>query len=121
MDNESGGIEGPGRRIALGLSDHLDRFAMRRDAQPWWHFAREDPLHWQLYVLELADDPGTTICFNLHGVNVWLGVARAVTPRQRPTDWELLQIREHEIWWPRIEWWDEDVRTSNPFEEEQES
>jgi hypothetical protein len=120
MDNESGAMKAPGRKIALGLSDYLDRFATRRGAEVWWQFAAARPSHWKYYLLEIVDDPSTTICFNLHGVNVWLGVTRAVTPRQTPTDWELLQIREHEIWWPRIEWWDEDDRTSNPFEQEQE-
>jgi hypothetical protein len=116
MDNEIDEGQNVGRRIALGLSERLRQFAMRRRAEPWWEFASEDPLHWKLYVLELVDDPTTTICFNLFGVDVWRGIARAPTPLQTPTDWELLQIYEHEVWWPRIEWWDEDERASNPFD-----
>ncbi|WP_435010998.1 hypothetical protein P12x_002289 [Tundrisphaera lichenicola] len=121
MDNESSGINGPGRKIALGLTAYLRPFAARRGAETWWQFASGNLADWKYYLLEVVDDPGTTVYFNLHGVNVGKGLARAVTPRYSPTDWELLQIREHEIWWPRVEWWDEDIRTSNPFEQEPES
>jgi len=120
LDNEQEGGRIVGRKIALGLTDYLDRFAARHGAEVWRQFAAGDLLNWRFHLLEVADDPVATICFNLRGVDVWRGVARAVTPRHSPTDWELLQIREHQIWWPRIEWWDEDVRTSNPFEQEPE-
>jgi hypothetical protein len=116
LDTEGEEFPIVGRRIALGFEDYLDQFATRQDAEPWIEFAKDDPLNWRFILLELVDDPTTTILFNLHGVDVPLALSRAATGRPTPTDWELFQIHEHPSWWPRIEWWDEDVRVSNPFD-----
>jgi hypothetical protein len=116
MDNEVGESAPVGRKIALGLSDYIFQFAARWNAEIWVEFASEDLLQWKYYLLELADDPGTTIYFNLHGIDVQLGLMRAATGRATPTDWELFQIHEHESWWPRIAWWDHETPASNPFD-----
>ena len=114
MDDEGG--QPAGRRIALGLAESIEEFASRHGAETWEEFAREDPLQWTLVLLELADDPATRIFFNLHNVDVSAGLTRAASGRGTPTDGELLQIHEHPSWWPRVEWWDNELRASNRFE-----
>jgi hypothetical protein len=116
LDNEGVG-RGHGRKIALGLSCSLDHFATQRDAETWEQFSLVDPDDWRFAFLELADDPETMTFFNLRGVNVQAGLIRAANGRGSPTDWELFQIHEHPSWWPRIEWWDQETRVSNPFEQ----
>jgi hypothetical protein len=116
LDNQDEVVDPVGSRIALGLSDYLVPFASRCHAQTWMEFAKADPLSWKLIFLELVDNPSTIIFFNLHNVNVEAGLLRAATGRGSPTDWELFQIYEHDSWWPRIEWWNEESPVSNPFD-----
>jgi hypothetical protein len=116
VDNQGEVRVAGGRRIALGLADYLEAFASRVSAETWQEFAATDPLNWRFAFLEIADDPETIMFFNLHQIDVWLGLTRASTGRATPTDWELFQVQQHEIWWPRIEWWDNEARAPNPFE-----
>lgn len=112
MSNDSGSP----RRIALGLTRHLVDFARRHDAEIWTVFARPHPARWQYYFLEAMDDPLVTVYFNLTGIDVWAGVLRASRRDGGPTDWELLQIQQHDGWWPRIIWRKDGVAVPNPFE-----
>lgn len=106
----------PSRRIALGLTDYLEDFARRHDAETWKQFAEDHPLQWKLAFFEVMNDSAAEVFFNLKNVDVWRGVNRAAAGRGGPTDWELLQIMQHEESWPRIRWYDGDGPRSNPFE-----
>lgn len=86
----------PSRRIALGLTDYLDDFARLHAAETWEQFAGRHPMLWKEVFFEVMNDPTAEVFFNLKGVNVWRGVNRAVVGRGGPTDWELLQIMQHE-------------------------
>jgi hypothetical protein len=106
----------PGRRIALGLEDHLDDFARANSAESWKQFAAIDPMEWKSQFLEVMNDPQAKVGFNLKGVDVWGGVTRASRGAGGATDWELLQIMRNADWWPRIRWMKDGVQVPNPFE-----
>jgi hypothetical protein len=106
----------PSRRVALGIEDHLDDFARANSAESWKQFAITDPMEWKSQFLEVMNDPQTEVLFNLKGVDVWGGIARASRGAGGATDWELLQIMQNEDWWPRIKWMKDGVQVPNPFE-----
>jgi hypothetical protein len=63
------------------------------------------------------NDPNVEVFVNLKSIHVLMGVARAAAGQGGWMDWELLQIREHLNWWPRIRWWkQDDIPADNPFE-----
>ena len=86
LDNDQGEDAPVGRRLALGLSKFLVGFAERRNAQIWTEFARATPLRGRFTLQELADDPSTTIGFNLNRWTSEAGLTRAATGRATPTD-----------------------------------
>jgi hypothetical protein len=106
----------PGRKLALGIEDHLDRFARANAAESWKQFAIVDPMEWKALFIEVMNDPEAEVLFNLEGVDVWGGVTRASRGAGGATDWELLQILRNPDWWPRIRWLKGGVPVPNPFE-----
>ena len=115
MDDEGKGQGGVGRRIALRFSAYAEFFARLHQAETWEQFAVDDPLSWRFIFLEIVDDPATLVFFNLRLVDVAAGLTRVASGPGTTTDWELLQIYEHASWWPRVQWWDEGVQVSNPW------
>jgi hypothetical protein len=55
LDNQGSELQPSGRRIALGLADHLDPFAERIVAETWRLFAAQDLLNWRFTFLEFMD------------------------------------------------------------------
>jgi hypothetical protein len=110
-----GNATGSGERLALGLSKHLERFALEQNAGTWKNFP--NPAKWKTTMLEKLGDPNVKVLFNLEGdVDAWAGASRAARNIGGPTDWELLQIQQHPEWWSRIEWWNGGAPAVNPFQ-----
>jgi len=63
--------------VALGLGNRLDNFATGIGAQTWKQLVPDSPELWQSKFRELLNDGTTRFTFNLDGVDVWRGVARA--------------------------------------------
>ncbi len=114
-----GEISGPRNpdKLALGLDRYLDRFAARHQARTWKELVRADPDEWRYEFLALMDEATTEVYFNLREVEVGTGLLRAASGNGSNTDWELLMIREHPGWWPRVRWMDEDRPVANPFDD----
>jgi hypothetical protein len=102
--------------VALGLSDRLDNFATTIGGQTWKQLVPESPELWRRKFLELLNDGQTRFTFNLDGVDVWAGMARAAKGSGGFTDWELLQIRMAKDSWKRITWMKDGVVVACPFE-----
>lgn len=75
-----------------------------------------DPGDWKSGVLEKLADPGTTVHFNLDGLDVWGGVQRAASGRGGPTDWELFMIQQNPQFWGSIQFWRGGASAQNPFQ-----
>jgi hypothetical protein len=108
----SGG--GSVRPFALGIDDFLDDFARTHSADTWKRF--DDVIDWQSQVIDKLADPSQRVLFNLDGVDVWGGVSRAASGKGGATDWELLQIYQNKNFWDTLEFWQDGLRTTNPFE-----
>jgi hypothetical protein len=102
--------------VALGLSDRLDNFATTIGGQTWKQLVPESPELWRRKFLELLNDGQTRFTFNLDGVDVWAGMARAAKGSGGFTDWELLQLRMAKDSWKRITWMKDGVVVACPFE-----
>ena len=76
----------------------------------------ESPELWRRKFLELLNDGQTRFTFNLDGVDVWAGMARAAKGSGGFTDWELLQLRMAKDSWKRITWMKDGVVVACPFE-----
>jgi len=103
------------RPFALGLEDHLDRFASEHSALTYKDFPDE---RWQDVVMRNLEDPDQKVLFNLEDVEVWPGITRAASGRGSATDWELLQVYQREKAgnpYPNLEFWDGQVPAENPF------
>ena len=111
-------VAGSGIRIALGIDRHLFAFAGRHAELTWVDLVRDHPDRWKSVFLSHMSAPAVFVVFNLDGVNVWGGVARAASGGKNVsmTDWELLQVRQNPRWWARIEWWRADRIVANPFQ-----
>ena len=80
------GGAGAGMRIALGIEDYLDDFALRHSALTWKQLAKDHPQNWKSIFLGLTDDSVVVVLFNLDGVDVWRGVTRAAAKGKGLTD-----------------------------------
>ncbi len=101
--------------VALGIKAFLFEFAARHSALTWKELVGDHPSRWKSIFRRLMNDPDNTVLFNLDGVDVWRGIARASTGGIYMTDWELLPIQQNPQWWPRIAWWLADRPAVNPF------
>ena len=112
---ELGGTESKSNRLALGLSDNLDEFAITNNAHTWKDFS--DPINWKEGVNDALFDPDMQILVNLDGVdNPMLAAQRAASNIGGATDWELLQIELTPSAWDRITWYKQGEIVSNSFE-----
>jgi hypothetical protein len=57
-------------------------------------------------LVEIAGRDDTKILWDLTGVDVLAGLQRAAALRPGPTDWELLQFKEHPDWLARTTWYE---------------
>ena len=105
-----------GGSVALGLSDRLDDFASTFGAQTWKQLVPDSPEMWRRKFLGLLNDGNTRFTFNLDGVDVWRGLARAAKGSGGMTDWELLQLKMAKDSWGRITWIKDGVVVVCPFE-----
>ena len=104
--------------VALGLGNRLDNFATGIGAQTWKQLVPDSPELWQSKFRELLNDGTTRFTFNLDGVDVWRGVARAARGDKEcfMTDWELLQLKMTKEAWNRITWIKDGKVVPCPFE-----
>ena len=102
-------------KLALGLSESLDDFALKNGASTWKDFP--DPTNWKNGVLDALYDSNTEIIVNLDGVdNPLSSIQRAAGGYGGATDWELLQIKLTPESWDRITWYKNGNVVPNPFE-----
>lgn len=110
-----GGSASGKNKLALGLSESLDDFALKNGASTWKDFP--DPNNWRNGVLDALYDPNTEIIVNLDGVdNPLSSIQRAAGGSGSATDWELLQIKLTPESWDRITWYKDGNVVPNPFE-----
>lgn len=103
------------KKIALGLSDYLDDFASKNNAETWKDFP--DPYDWKNGVLDALYDPNTDIIVNLDGVDSpYLSAQRAAAGYGGATDWELLQLKLTPEAWSRTTWYLNGKVVPNPFQ-----
>ena len=110
-----GGSASGKNKLALGLSESLDDFALKNGASTWKDFP--DPTNWKKGVLDALYDSNTEIIVNLDGVdNPLSSIQRAAGGYGGATDWELLQIKLTPESWDRITWYKDGNVVPNPFE-----
>lgn len=110
-----GGIASGKNKLALGVSESLDEFALKNGASTWKDFP--DPTNWKNGVLDALYDSNTEIIVNLDGVdNPLSSIQRAAGGCGSATDWELLQIKLTPESWDRITWYKDGNVVPNPFE-----
>lgn len=102
--------------VALGLEDHLDDFARGIGGTTWKKIVTNNPETWLKKFRELLFDGETKFTFNLDGVDVWAGVARAARGEGGYTDNELLLIMQNRQFWDRITWITNGEVRPNPFQ-----
>jgi RHS repeat-associated protein len=112
------GLIAGGQRIALGVSEHLERFARSVGATTWSTWGGDN---WRESFMRLARDSQTQILFNLADprnkmINAWQAIAEAArNPNARATSWELLQIYQNPEWWSRVTFYFRGAVVRNPF------
>jgi hypothetical protein len=113
LERGDSGSKIDGQKIVLGIDKYLDEFADEVGGASWKVWGAGN---WQQNFLNLMSNKLNKVYFNLKGVNVTEGIARAEKALEQnipsgAIDWELLMIRNHPEWWSRITW----VNGSNPF------
>lgn len=115
MITTEGGSASGKNKLALGLSESLDDFALKNGASTWKDFP--DPTNWKNGVLDALYDSNTEIIVNLDGVdNPLSSIQRVAVGYGGATDWELLQIKLTPESWDRITWYKDGNVVPNPFE-----
>ena len=88
-------------RVALGLDLYLGQFAREWGAETSRSWGGDN---WRFGLYTVASSTETQVYWNLTGVNVLDGLQRASRNVGGPTDWELLQFKEHPDWIERSRW-----------------